>query len=40
MIWAVNGENEIHGAEFEEFPPRFRSNALWSNYVEPLDNFL
>ena len=40
VMWAVNGENGIHGVESEEFPPHFRINASWSDYVEPLDNFL
>ena len=40
MMWVVNGENGIRGVESKEFPPCFRSNASWSDYVEPLDNFL
>ena len=40
VMWEVNRENGIHGVESEEFPPRFKSNVSWSNYVEPLENFL
>lgn len=39
VIWAVNGENGICGAECEESPLCFRSNASWSGYREPFENF-
>ena len=40
MIWAVNGENGyiIYGAKSEESIPHSKSNVLWYDYVELLEN--
>ena len=34
----VNGENGVCGVKSEESLPHIKSNTLWSNYVELLEN--
>ena len=34
MIWAINRENGVYGAKFEESLPCSKSNVSWYDYVE------
>ena len=38
MIWAINRENGVYGAKFEESLPHSESNVSSYDYVELLEN--
>ena len=40
MIWAVNGENGVYGAKFEESLARSKSNVSCYDYVECFGELL
>ena len=39
VMCVVNGESGVHGVDYEESSPRFRTSALWSDYMKPFKKF-